>query len=83
MDELYELVAMAQLILVRVLRPVDVWLNTRLFGRSPHWRHNQTISQLAALKRRQGHLPSCVLCSFLNVFQWDHCERSLDGWPEE
>lgn len=63
--------------LVVVFRPLDVWVNSWLFQNSDLWYPGQTVSQFAALMRRKGHRGACVLCRFLNIFEHNHCERSL------
>lgn len=51
---------------------LDVALNT-LLGGDPH----ETLSSRAgkALKKEQRW--ACVLCRFLNLFQQDHCVKSI------
>jgi len=58
----------------RILISIDQLGNT-LTGGDP----DETISSRAGKARREGKWWGCQLCRFLDLFQKDHCEKSLEG----
>lgn len=38
---------------------------------------DETVSSRAARAKREGRRWGCVLCRFLNIFETDHCEKSV------
>lgn len=55
----------------------DRWCNGKLGG-DPR----ETISSRAGRAAQQGHLWSCRFCRFLNLFETDHCRKSLEKYNE-
>lgn len=37
----------------------------------------ETISSRSAKDARRARLTACILCAFLDLFEWDHCEKSI------
>lgn len=56
----------------RVLRALDRLGNALTGGSDYH-----TITERAAVAERRGSLFPCLLCRFLDLFEKDHCDRSL------
>jgi hypothetical protein len=64
-----------------VLIAADQLLNALLRG----WA-DETISSRAAKARLEGKTWGCVLCRILDVFDQDHCRKSIEfdeGYPVE
>ena len=40
---------------------------------------DETMSSRAGKEMEKGKLWACVLCKFLNIFQKDHCLKSIDA----
>ena len=51
---------------------LDELLNTLTLG-SP----DETISSRSEKARNKGKAWGCVMCKFLNIFQKEHCNKSL------
>lgn len=62
------------LYLWNILRVEDRAANVILLLRDPR----ETISSSAGKAMLRGALWACVLCKFLNLFQKDHCLKSID-----
>ena len=70
---------------INVLVGIDQLANA-ILGGDPM----ETISFRAALAREDGAQWGCVMCKFLNLFQRDHCDRTVFStdqrvlmWPLE
>ena len=60
--------------LMNWLRWIDEGFNVLLGGDS-----NETMSSRAGKAQKNGRVWACVLCRFLDVFQKDHCEKSINS----
>lgn len=56
-----------------ILISLDQFANTVLGG-SP----DETISSRAGKAMREGKVWGCVLCRFLNLFENEHCAKSIE-----
>jgi hypothetical protein len=56
-----------------ILVALDQLLNT-IFGGDP----DDTLSSRLGRDRDSGHIVGCVLCKFLDIFENDHCTKSIE-----
>lgn len=61
-----------------VLLGLDEFANT-LTGGQP----GDTISHRAAVARNNGERWGCWLCAFLNLFQADHCDKTIAAYDAQ
>ena len=59
--------------LMNWLRWIDEGFNVLMGGDA-----NETMSSRAGKAQNNGRVWACVLCRFLDVFQKDHCEKSIN-----
>ncbi len=59
--------------LMNWLRWLDEGLNVLTFGDA-----NETLSSRAGKAQQKGRRWACVLCRFLDIFQKDHCQLSIN-----
>lgn len=59
--------------LMNWLRWIDEGFNVLLGGDA-----NETMSSRAGKAQKNGRVWACVLCRFLDVFQKDHCLKSIN-----
>ena len=64
--------------IARVALGLDTFANTVLGGLP-----SDTISYRAALARNKGERWGCLLCSFLNLFQQDHCDKAIAAFDAQ
>jgi len=57
----------------RILISIDQLVNT-IFNGYP----DETISSRAAKAKRKNKRWGCLLCRFLDIFEKDHCEKSIE-----
>ncbi len=63
---------------LQALYRLDVWANTELLWWAPLYLPRQTISQHAAAADRKRYPVAHIVCRFLDIFEHDHCNRSLE-----
>lgn len=61
------------LYIYNILIASDQLLNT-MFGGNP----DDTLSSRLGKDRDRGHIVGCVLCKFLDIFENDHCTKSIE-----
>ena len=59
--------------LINILVALDQLLNT-IFGGDP----DETMSSRAGKDRDRGRIVGCILCKFLDIFERDHCTKSIE-----
>lgn len=59
--------------LINILVALDQLVNT-IFNGDP----DETMSSRAGKDRDRGRIVGCVLCKFLDLFEKDHCTKSIE-----